>query len=69
MDNKNTYPRRKYLYSKTLGISKIFYLPLIITVPNSILEIFKKFRKQFYSTLLRLKSIRRQLVIHFKMEV
>ena len=35
------------LIFKTLGISKIVYLPLIITVPNSILEEIQKIQKTF----------------------
>ena len=38
---------RKILIFKTLRISKIIYLSLIITVPNSILEEIQKFRNQF----------------------
>ena len=47
MDYKDTYSRRKNLIFKTLGISKIVYLSLIITVPNSILEEIQKIRKTF----------------------
>ena len=35
------------LIFKTLGISKIVYLSLIITVPNSILEQSQKIQKTF----------------------
>ena len=62
----------KILSYKTLGISKIVNLSLIIIVPNSTLEDcekFKKFRKHFYGTLLSLKSIIRHSVIHLMMEV
>ena len=66
----------KILSYKTLGISKIVNLSLIITVLNSTLqdwEKFKKFRKHFYGTLLSLKYITRHIikhsVIHLKTEV
>ena len=44
---KDTYSRRKKLIFKTLGISKIVYLSLIITVPNLILEEIQKIQKTF----------------------
>ena len=45
MDYKGSYSRRKNF--KTLEISKIVYLSLIITVPNSILEQSQKIQKTF----------------------
>ena len=47
MDYKDTYSRRKKSNFKTLGMSKIVYLSLIITLLNSILEEIQKIQKTF----------------------
>ena len=56
----------RILIFKTLGTSKIVYLSLIATVPNSTLNEIKKFRKPFYGTLQNLKLTTRHSAIRWK---
>ena len=66
MDYKDTYSRRKKSNFKTLGMSRIVCLPLIITLPNSILEEIQKIQKKFYGTLPSPKSIIKTLCNTFE---
>ena len=60
----------KNLIFKTMEVSKIVYLSLIITVPNSTLEVIQKIQKTFlwYSSKPKINH-KTHSVIHFKMKV
>ena len=47
----------RILIFRILGISKIIYLSLITTVPNSVLNEIQKIQKLFYGTVQNLKLI------------
>ena len=59
----------RILIFRALAISKIVYLSLITTAPNSILNEIQKIQKHFYGTLQNLKLITRHSAIRLKKAV